>query len=495
MSPFAADTWSIVGTLGVAGAGLSPFNVAYSVTRNVIVAGTNSSGPVFSWNPGALYRSVDRGATWAVVKDFNAEPGTDGGFVAPVALAVLRDPVTDDERFVCLTVSITFIGSPRTRIRVWTSVTGATWTEGQLLASADGTGGAGITSFATRPRGGLAAPDLEHYVIVSAITGTNTSRGVFKSTDLGITWTFVADSAPIVTISGGVGTSSLVAMPDRHVVLGAHQSFGPGCAHSEDGGQTWRGASPNFEAQFLLAFDPGTVVGCRRSTLTGPEQTRVSCDDAESWPLGQIGPTFGLGSGALNPSPVIVNLGKWEVLLAAAGSPLGTVELVYSDTGGETEGQRASVDTGSGIVSYLSGGIVLDDGHPLFVVGTTGHVLRSSDVATGLFGARIYCVTAPAPGVGFLGFPPPCGDFYNPCPQECPLDPVQPAGLTVGPPPPVVFNHIIPYGDTTFLYGAAHALYGGEHHHVDPVVPVVLGLPEGCGATFINEPCALAQCP
>lgn len=493
MSPFAAGTWSVVGNIGGQGGAKSPFNLAYSPDRDILIAGQSGSGAIFSWETGALLRSVDKGQTWTVVRDFLANPGPDGGNEAPVAVALLRDPTSGLERFVAVVVRIAFTGtSPESsRVRMWWSDTGLTWTPGTLLVDAPGSGaavtGAGCTSVATRPRGGLSEPALEHFVAAVAVRDAVTARGVFKSTDLGLTWTLVGDTAPITHINGGANITALVAMPDRHLLLGG-VVIGGGTGHSTDGAQSWQSASPTFDPDFLLAFDPGTIVGVRRGTLTGPAVTRICCNDAASWPPGNTGPTFGL-SGAVVTLPVIINLGKWEVIMAAGGFPLGTVELVYSDNGGETEAQRASIDTGSGIISHLSGGVMLNDGRPLIVVGVTGHVFRSSDVRAGIFGQRIYCVTAPAPGVGFPGFPPPCRDFYNPCPQLCPVDPLQPAGQLLPIPVPVTLGAVFPLGAVEIGYGEPiAAIYGGQPNTLIPVP--VLGLPAGCGQTFVNNPCA-----
>jgi hypothetical protein len=414
-----------------------------------------------------------------------------------VALALLRDPSSGQERFVALVVRITqlFGSAESSRVRMWWSDDGLLWTPGTLLVDAPGIGvaatGTGVTPVATRPRGGMDAPDLEHYVLAKAVRDAVTDRGLFKSTDLGLTWTLVGDTADIGSISGGFHVTGLAAMPDRHLLLGNHTGLG-GAAHSIDGGQTWRGASPTFEADALIAFDPGTVVGVRRGTLTGAGQTRISCDDGESWPVGQNGPTFGL-AGTTVTQPVLINLGNWEVMLAAGKAPLGTVDVVYSDNGGETESERADLDSGSGVIQHLIGGVLLNDGRPLLASGT-GHVYRSSDVPAGIFGARIYCVTAPAPGVGFLGFPEPCGDFYDLCPQECPADPAPPEGQVLDIPEPVTLGAVFPIGAVEIHYGAPiAAIYGGEPNTIFAFP--VLGLPEGCGATFVNEPCAVQSCP
>lgn len=495
MSPFALGTWSIVGNLGASGTPASPFNLAYSASRDILVAGRTSGGPIFSYNPGELYRSTNKGASWSVV---NTLGSVAFDHRAPVSIALLRDPQTGAERFVAAVVRLTFVVGPTTEsahVQMWWSDDGLTWAAGTLLVTAPGVGGAvagtGITSIATRPRGAHGT-DLEHYIVAEAHRDAVTSRGVFKSTDLGLTWQLVGDTAAITSINGGVSTTALVSMPDRHLLLGNNLNLS-GSAHSDDGGQSWRGASPQFDPDYVLAFDPGTIVGVRRGTLTGPGQTRICCDDDLSWPITNVGPTFGL-SGATVCNPVIINLGHWEVIMAAGGSPLGKVDMIYSDNGGETAAVSTQLDTGTGIVSHLSGGVMLDDGRPLILVGSTGTVFRSSDIPANDFGTRIYCTLAPAPGVGFLDFTPACGPFYNPCPQDEPTDPEQPEAELIPLPPDFVAGDALTWGDLGFTYGVpeAAAIYGGSNNQ-SIVFPVLTKL-SGCGSTFITDPCAVEAC-
>jgi hypothetical protein len=499
VSPFALGTWSVIGNIGAGITPPSPFNVAYSASRDILVAGVCGSGAILSWNPGAIFRSVNQGVTWTLVHDFNATPGPDGFNGAPVALALLRDPITGDERFVAAVVRISFfITSPESScVRMWWSDDGVVWTPGTQIVDAPGAGaattGTGSTSIATRPRGGRGATTLEHYIIAEAHRNAVTSRGVFTSTDLGLTWTLVGDTAVIGSINGGNNTTALVTMPDRHLLLGNNTTLG-GSAHTEDGGQSWRAASPQFDPDYCLAFDPGTIVGVRRGTLTTPGQTRICCDDNLSWPPGNVGPTFGL-SGATVTLPVIINLGNWEVILAAGTTPLGKIDMVYSDNGGETAAVTALLDTGSGIIAHLAGGVMLADGRPLIVVGSTGVVLRSSETPAHVFGTRIYCTAAPAPGVGFVDVTPACGPFYDVCPQPCPDDPELAAAQLIPLPPDFIAGEAFTWGDASFTYGmpSSPAIWGGSNN-ISLSFPVLTRL-SGCGATFVCEPCAVEACP
>lgn len=485
--PFATGTWTEIGNAGAAGGFASPLNVAYSASQNVLLVGTCGGGPIFPFNDGVIRRSTDNGATWATVLD----PEALGlPFHAPYAISLLRDPVTGAERFVAVVLRFEYSGTIHRGIgiQIWyADGDGLAWTPGSQLVDLPnpGSGAAsfGMSNVATRPMGGPGT-ELEHYVLARGSTAVAETRGVFRSRDLGLTWEFVADPGAFGVSS--LGSSVLVGLPDRALISSA-------LGRSVDGGQTWQPGDPAFPSSAVAAFGGGPLVASRQATPTANLVTRISCDDGRSWPLGQDGPSYGISQGAATGIPIIIPLGGWEVLMAAAGSPFGTVEIVYSDTGGETEAGRASVDGGTGVIQHLSGGAVLADGRPIIVCGITGEVYRSSDVAAGAFGDRIYCVVAPAPGVGFPGFPPPCGDFYNPCPQDVPEDPAAIEGLLVAIPAPITLGDSWPFGDEELTYGDDEAIYGGDPNQVFSFP--ILGLPAGCGATFINEPCAQGVCP
>ncbi len=497
MSPFAAGTWSQIATppfLGPSAGSrvVTSVSAAYNAALNIIIAGRTCSGAVLFFAPGDFIRSVDNGQTWTQTY---ADPGgATGPNVAPVAVAFLRDPVSGANRFVAIVQTFTFQGTTARGIKFQVHVgnaTGTAWTPGQILADLPDDGAnpvaGAISQIVTRPRAHPSDP-LEHYVFLKAnrVTGPLTTiRGCYRSTDLGATWTPVSDPGDFaagLTVAGRVLISASLS-----------SLVGSGTGRSEDGGSSWQPASPAFGASVILAFGGGPVLACQTNSNTLPESTRVSCDDARSWPPGQAGPSFGLPEGGVGANVMLLSLDQWEVLMGAAKNPLGTFTILYSDTGGETEFSRADLDLGTGIVAQVFAGVKLADGRPVVFVGIDSVVWRSSDVPTGSFGSRIYCVLAPAPGVGVPGFPAPCGDFYNPCPQECPADPAQPEGLVLPIPIAVTLGDSTPYGDLELEYGVDAAIYGGAPNILIPIP--ILGRPAGCGATFVNNPCAAEVCP
>ncbi len=489
--PFATATWTDISTLpsiGIAATVTSPpVGVAYDALQNIIIVARTGAAAVLDWIPGDFCRSADNGASWVQTTTDEA----DGGFHAPTSCSYLRDPLSGVSRFVAIVVRITFVGTTRrsVRARVYTSNSlGTVWTPGQILIDLpdDGSSPAsgGSTSFATLPRTTPSDP-LIHIVMVSATRGATTSRASYRSTDLGVTWTAINDPGPF---------GPYLAVDNRRLVV----ALNGGVATSDDEAQTWQVASGGFghpsNSMAIASFGGGPLVACEQATLTDPMHTQISCDRSNSWPPGNTGPSFGIAPGSLTAFPGIGLLGGWEVIMAAADDTPGTIEAIYSRNGGETTTEVIALDTGTGVIAFVDGIIKLADGRPIIIAGRSlNHVFRSSDVATGAFGARIYCLTAPAPGVGVPGLPDPCGDFYNPCPQECPADPPAAVGLIIDPQPPVILGDSTPYGDLELMFGVDAAIYGGGPTTILSIP--TLGIPAGCGQTFINEPCAVTQCP
>lgn len=489
--PFEASSWTVIsGTPGTR----DPWELTYAPSRDIIVVGQRGPSLLVTWSPGDLYRSVDHGETWTLGWESDQEPDESGTlFYHPLRIGVLHDYVTGIETFVALIARVDHaLGTPfDVTLLVYTSEDGAVWTRRQALVHAATIPFAAATfdasTFASRR---ITGGGTEHCIFVRA-EGIALERGLYVSQDNGASWVFRSDP-------GDFGRA-LIVHPDERTLLVSGLLSGLAVARSEDGGVTWLSTSGNFGqgaaiGSDLVMFGGGPGLCMKQGTLGSPPSTRVSCDDGRSWPPGQDGPPVGRGNTAVTGRPVICRLSAttWECLLLSAGNTPGVTEVVYSDDGGETARSTAFVDSGTGTLQFTAGCILLNDGRPVFVTFTHG-VFRSSDVAQQTFGARIYCVTAPAPGVGVAGFPEPCGDFYNPCPQECPADPPAAEGLVVPIPVATVLGDSWPFGDEELTYGADEAIFGGDPNSL--FVFPVLGLPEGCGHTFANNPCASEACP
>jgi photosystem II stability/assembly factor-like uncharacterized protein len=230
-----------------------------------------------------ITKTTDGGATWAV-KHVNRDPQ---GFLDAIAFwdaqhgLALGDPV--DGRFVILT----------------TDDAGATWREIAALGMPP-----------ALPNEGAFAASGTCLVVQAgrnAWFGTGSGR-VFRSTDLGSTWTVHA--TPLGPTNASSGIFSLAFRDSNHGVAVGGDYKDPGravdvVALTSDGGRTWRlpsGPGPRGYRS-AVAFVPGTK---ETFVAVGPTGSDRSTDGGESWtPLGDLGfhtvgfadPSAGLAAG------------------------------------------------------------------------------------------------------------------------------------------------------------------------------------------------------
>jgi len=156
-------------------------------------------------------------------------------------------------------------------------------------------------------------PDIVYVAATGARWGNNEERGIFRTTDGGVTW------KKVLYVNDYTGMSDLVIHPDGKTLLAAawqqyrnawaHLQRGPSSAlyRSEDGGDTWQKISKGFSQDTLgriaLAIapsDPDLVYACVESKKGGFYR---STNKGKSWKLMNQKPSTAYWYGRIYVNP------------------------------------------------------------------------------------------------------------------------------------------------------------------------------------------------
>ncbi len=222
-SPSWTTTTSDMPSLSIGALAFDPLDA----TVQTVWAGTGrfSSFSRFGGSRAGLLKTTDGGASWTVV---------DGGGVLSgknISGIVVRGNT--------ILVSVNTADNPvNTNLGVWRSTNGGTsFTQ---MAVADGSGATGLPAGVSYDI--VSAPSAPSTVYTCiAIPSTPSARGIYKSTDLGATWTRVSTTAMNNRITSVTSNIEMSVGNVSNVVLGILESGAPvGIFHSGDAGSTWQ---------------------------------------------------------------------------------------------------------------------------------------------------------------------------------------------------------------------------------------------------------------
>ncbi len=222
-SPSWTTTTSDMPSLSIGALAFDPLDA----TVQTVWAGTGrfSSFSRFGGSRAGLLKTTDGGASWTVV---------DGGGVLTgknISGIVVRGNT--------ILVSVNTADNPvNTNLGVWRSTNGgSTFTQ---MAVADGSGATGLPAGVSYDI--VSAPSAPSTVYTCiAIPSTPSARGIYKSTDLGATWTRVSTTAMNNRITSVTSNIEMSVGNVSNVVLGILESGAPvGIFHSGDAGSTWQ---------------------------------------------------------------------------------------------------------------------------------------------------------------------------------------------------------------------------------------------------------------
>jgi hypothetical protein len=299
-----------------------------------------------------------------------------------------------------------------------------------------------------------------------------------RSTDDGVTWTtFATADEGIIEDCVALSATVLVASATTAGYV------------STDGGATWSPASGEQVLGAPESLGGGVVLANGRfSSLS------------VVWKSVDSGQTYtnhaALPGGAGNRGKTLRKVTP-TILIAGTNTTPGDLQRWWlSEDGGDTwttatiVGSQVAASTGIAM-TITSQGFMLAG----IAYGTTGGPLSKGElwrgtvsgfVSTGI-GTCEFLLGVPAPGTALMGVHLDCVAIFSPgpCPQECPVDPLQPVGVVVAPPSFAGMGG--GFAAPLFLLGFAQ-LEG-------LIAPTVsMSLPAGCGATFANNLCAVAGC-
>jgi hypothetical protein len=303
---------------------------------------------------------------------------------------------------------------------------------------------------------------------------------VLRSTDDGLTFTAFSSVGEFIIFNA-------VALSSTVVVASATAS----AYYSTDGGATWTQATKPGSTVVgePISMGSGVVLTAGRDATAHGAVLR-SLDSGQTYSILASFPTMNalytiralttthlvVGGDTVNPGDLITwwlseDAGDtWAEATALVGDRFAaslTASLTITTTGivlADLDRKPTSAVAAERLSEIWRGTV---EGLVSTGIGTCEAAPTVPPIAAGLLGTHLLCIPILSPA---------------PCPQLCPVDPVQPEGVLVLP--------TAPEGGGWFdLLGVVELVDGS----VVPVVPAVtLGHPAGCGATFANNYCAVA---
>jgi uncharacterized protein (TIGR03437 family) len=331
----AGKTWTGITLIGATAASGSVFIAVDPVFTNIIYLGTG----------GVLRKSIDFGTTWSLVTLPNL-PAQNGG--TPVRVGGLSvDPSVAGTLYVSYEVFM-----------YKSTDFGNTWT---VLGRIAGT----LSSFSVGtvivdPRNSNTLYVADQFPFVNGTCGTtltNTSCGLFKSTDGGNSWTNAAPAGIYTEVAFDARNGNLY-------VGGQITGVGGGVIKSTDGGNTWNPVN-NTVSRNQLVVDPGAAGTLLAFDPYGAESSVFRSSDA-----GATWTTLNLKSIAIGTSFVFPN-----VYCLAVAKPVGNVSAASFQGGAVTPESIVSAlgfDLATGAVQATQQGVTSLGGTTVTVVDSTG---------------------------------------------------------------------------------------------------------------------------
>jgi hypothetical protein len=301
-----------------------------------------------------------------------------------------------------------------------------------------------------------------------------------RSTDDGVTWAAFS-TADEGIIEGCVALSATVL-----VASGTASGY-----FSTDGGATWNPASGEQVLGVPESLGGGVVLANGRfSSLS------VVWKSVDS---GQTYANHAALPGGLGTRSKTLRKVTSTILIAGTNTTPGDLQRWWlSEDGGDT--WTTATIVGSQVVAssatemtitsqgFMLAGVAYGNAGGASSKGEVWRGTVAGFVSTGIGTCEfLNPPEPPEPGVALMGVHLDCVAIFSPglCPQECPVDPLQPVGVVVAPPSFAGMGG--GFAAPLFLLGFAQ-LEG-------LIAPTVsMSLPAGCGATFANNLCAVAGC-
>lgn len=220
-------------------------------TSQTVWAGTGrfSSYYRFGGSRAGLLKTTDGGASWTVVNGGGVLNGKNISGIVVRGNTILVSVNTADN-------------ATTTNLGVWRSTNGGTtFTQ---MAVGDGTGATGLPAGVSYDIVSSPASPNTVYTCI-AIPSTASARGIYKSTDLGATWTRVSNVAMNNRMTSATSNIEMSAGDVNNVVLGILESGAPvGIFHSTDAGATWQ--EMDLPSMPLVAATVYTVTSATNAT-------------------------------------------------------------------------------------------------------------------------------------------------------------------------------------------------------------------------------------
>lgn len=434
-----------------------------------------SSDPDLDASHTRLFSSVDQGATWSLLTDFDVPLHTQwNGLFSTGGNRLLAS--TFDKADYAYDASFSLI--PRSEDG------GLTWT------SAVSAGFFGSLTFTALTLGFVKLPNTITVLAYGRYEVGGVPFNFLRSTDDGLTFTAFSDMGVFL-----VGNA--VALSATEIV--AVDVNGADPMYSTDGGATWNAATKPAGFTTLLftfaAMGSGVVLAFGRTTIANLGTIFRSTDS------GQTYVTHALVGGETRSAHTIRAVTMTTLIVSATGpSPAPSPQKWWlSEDAGDTWTPAAivgpvipdAVSTHMTVTSagFMLSGVTRPPGPTTVTADHVAEIWRGTVaglVPTGI--GTCEALLAPPLAAAVMGVRIDCVPILTPpvCPPVCAADPVQPEGVLVIPDAPGVFGG--GFRSALYLLGLAEGVVV-----VTPPIGI-LGRPATCGALIVNNNCAVAGC-